>query len=172
MAKKYNYLALISWLFLTSLVFFSSMKEQIIVNKEVKKYVSTFFPEGWGFFTKNPRDPQLEVYKIEDEIAKKINMSNHSAFNFFGLSRKARVIGYESSMIASEIDKKKWKSNQTEKITYFVNDSSIIVSRKKGFKFLIPGDYILKMFEPIPYAWANKNQENNNPYSVVKVKIE
>jgi hypothetical protein len=28
------------------------------------------------------------------------------------------------------------------------------------------------MYKPIPYAWANKNQEDNNPYSLVKVKIE
>lgn len=172
MNKKYNYFVFSFWLFSATLIFFSSMKEQIVVNEKLKKQVSTFFPEGWGFFTKNPRDLQLEVYKIENKKLNKINMSNHSAFNYFGLSRKARVIGYESSIIANEVDKKNWKKNETKNMTFFMNDSSIVIQQKKGFKFLVPGEYMFKMYEPIPYAWSKKNQENNNPYSLVKVKIE
>jgi antimicrobial peptide system SdpA family protein len=172
MNKKYNYFVFSFWFFFATLVFFSSMKEQIVVNKEIKKHISTFFPEGWGFFTKNPRDLQLEVYKIKNNRVNKINMSNHSAFNYFGLSRKARVIGYESSIIANEVDKKKWKKDEVKNIVSFVNDSSVIIPKKKEFKYLVPGDYIFKMYKPIPYAWANKNQEDNNPYSLVKVKIE
>ena len=148
------------------------MKEQVVVSRKIKKYVGTFFPEGWGFFTKNPRDLQFEVYKIENKKVSRIDMSNHSAFNYFGLSRKARVIGYESSVIANEIDKKKWKKNEVKDISGFINDSSAVISQKKEFKFLIPGEYIFKMYEPIPYAWAKKNQEKNNPYSFVKVTIK
>ena len=31
--------------------------------------------------------------------------------------------------------------------------------------------YLLKLYKPIPFAWANKNQEKYAPFSVAKIKI-
>ena len=51
---------------LAVLVFFSSFETQLVVNDNLKRKLNIIFPEGWGFFTKNPRDLGLEVYKIEN----------------------------------------------------------------------------------------------------------
>ena len=60
--KFYYFITLIFWITGFFIVFFSAFKEQVVVPYNCQQFVSLILPQGWGFFTKNPRDPLLEVY--------------------------------------------------------------------------------------------------------------
>ena len=62
--------------------------------------IQNLVPQGWGFFTRSPRERLHQIYKLEhadNNIISKapIAISNSSIKNFFGLSRKARRIHLE-----------------------------------------------------------------------------
>ena len=162
---------LLSWTLLALLVFFSSFKEQVFLNESIQKQLSVIFPEGWGFFTKSPRDLIMQVYKIENDTVNSISMSTHSKEAILGLSRKPRVIGYEASIIANEIPKSFWKDNTTNNLTHYINDSTLII-KKNNFKYFKKGDYLFKLYKKVPYAWAKKNQEEFNPFKIARIKIQ
>ena len=151
--------------------FFASQKSQLIINDNFKKNISLIFPQGWGFFTKNPRDLVLEIYIIKNKKLYYIDVSNLSLKNKFGFSRSSRVIGYELSTIASKIQKNEWKESTNKDINNHINDKAIILQNNATFNYLKKGEYLIKAFKPIPYAWSKSKQEKFNPISVVKIKM-
>jgi antimicrobial peptide system SdpA family protein len=165
-------LIFICWLTLGVIVFLASFKAQIILDNKIQKQINYIFPEGWGFFTKNPRDLLMDVYRIEDHGITRVDMSNHSWSNKFGLSRKVRVIGYESSIIIAEIPNYFWKEGTLNNAFIHVKDSTLTVKSPKHFNHLTNGEYLFKIYKQIPYAWAKKGQEQYTPSKFAKIRIE
>lgn len=170
-SKTLDKIILFSWVLLALLVFFSSFKEQVFVNKNIQKQLNVVFPEGWGFFTKNPRDLIMQVYSIENDTINYISMSTHSRLSILGISREPRVIGYEASIIANEIPKSFWKDNTSYNLMNHINDSILIIE-KNNFKHFKKGDYLFKLYKKIPYAWSKKNQEEFNPFKISRIQIK
>ena len=162
---------LIIWGCFILIVFISSFNEQIMLPENFKKEVNIIFPQGWSFFTKDPRSYRLLAYSLNGSKIEKLSIQNQSFSNIFGLSRKARVIGYESSIIANKILPKNWKDMVGERLDSLVGCKSIKLKPEKNFKYLTGGYYIFKLYKPIPYTWANKKQEMNNPSKLAKVEI-
>ena len=82
------------------LIFISSFKDSVMgVYFEGKQYINAFFPQGWGFFTKDPREKMIELHIEENGHLKRIDFLNNSALNYFGLTRKSRRIGMDVSII-------------------------------------------------------------------------
>ncbi|MBP2834092.1 SdpA family antimicrobial peptide system protein [Aquimarina sp. U1-2] len=160
------------WLIGAILVFFSSFANQILIDSTIQRQISYAFPEGWGFFTKNPRDLLMEVYKkMENGEFKKIDVSNHSFSNAFGLSRKVRMIGYEASVISSGITQKNWVQNNSNLLQDHIHDSIKVIKSTIKNTYLTEGEYIFKVFRPVPFVWANQNQEAFNPTKFVRIKL-
>ncbi|KOP37674.1 SdpA family antimicrobial peptide system protein [Flavobacterium sp. WLB] len=163
---------ILGWSLFGVFTFFSSLKSQLIINENVKEVSNKISPQGWGFFTKNPRDPILSIYKIKNGELLEIDISNQSLKNSCGFSRSARMIGYEMSKVAEKIRIKDWKQNLNGNMSDHLNDSVISIDSKHQFRHLTKGEYLLKLYSPIPYAWAKFDQEKYNRFSVVKVNIK
>lgn len=169
--KFFEKIIFLCWLLLSIIVFFSSIDEQLVVSNKLKKQINTIFPEGWGFFTKSPRDQMLDVYRINNDSLEYISMSTHSKRSLFGLSRSPRIIGYESSMMINEIPIEKWKNDISANFLNHIKDTAFIIKRKEHFKYFKEGEYLFNIYRQIPYAWSNNNQERNNPIRIVKIGI-
>lgn len=160
------------WSFFGFLVFFSSFESQLILNDKLKTFFNSITPEGWGFFTKNPRDFVLEVYEIKNDKIYQIDIKNNSPNYYFGMSREARLIGYEISTILEEISKKKWVDSKTKNIYKHISDITIEVKNKRYLNHFKQNKiYLIKIFKPIPYSWSKKNQERFNPFYIIKFKL-
>lgn len=159
------------WIFTLAIVFVSSLKTQIVLSEGMKTKLNTIFPEGWSFFTRNPREPLLESFNIVDNNLVPIPLSNSSSENFFGFSRKSRVKGFEASMIVSDIPSNIWKEDTGIDYKKHINDSVINIKPKQSNTYFKKGVYLFVLKKPIPWAWAGKNQEKYAPYSVAKVKV-
>lgn len=159
-----------AWSIASLMIFFSSFKEQVFIPKKVQKHIGTIFPEGWGFFTKNPRDPLLEVYEVKNDILTLTTIKNQSAQNIFGLSRKSRIVGYESSMIANEVLPKYWSKDKMGNLHQLKMDTIFSIKNNNN-KYLKKGIYLFVTYEMVPFAWAKQNQNANNPINYIFVNI-
>ena len=169
---EFKLIIIFGWTLFGLTVFFSSLKSQLILNENVKTITNNLFPQGWAFFTKNPRDLVLRIYKIEKGKLLEIDISNQSLKNKMGFSRSARIIGYEMSKVAETVKITDWKQNSTSNIYDHLNDKTIIVNSQFPFKHLTKGEYLLKLYRPVPYAWAKFNQEKFNAFSIAKINIK
>lgn len=160
------------WILVSFAVFFSSIEEQLIIDDNFRRQINLIFPEGWGFFTKSPRDFHLEVYKLEYNELKLVTIKNQSTNNLIGFSRKIRVVSYEASILASQIEEVDWVDKLEKDFTKDIDKlRPVEIKVNQNFKYMNKGTYIFKLFKITPFAWAKNNQELNNPVKISKVKI-
>ncbi|MFI9568833.1 SdpA family antimicrobial peptide system protein [Streptomyces rishiriensis] len=80
---------------------------------KVKHAVANMAPQGWSFFTKSPRDPELVPYKKIKGDCKNISITPHaSPHNAFGLDRRSRAQGVEIALLLSAAQKDDWRQCQ------------------------------------------------------------
>lgn len=155
---------------MTFLIFFSSLKEQIVLSKETQKMISTIFPEGWSFFTKNPQNQTLVVYQIIEGNLILKTVDNHNSKNIFGLSRYSRIISYEASMLANEAMKLVWREDlmgNLKKLDFNRSGKIKVINNRH----LINGTFLLILYKPIPYAWSKSSQEKNIPIKYITIQV-
>src|SRR4030095_4783202 len=75
-----------------------------------KTSIMAIIPEGWGFFTRNPRETDLYLYFLKDKHwVMNPNAPISSCRNSFGLNRLPRAQSVELGMILSKINDTCWK---------------------------------------------------------------
>ncbi len=159
------------WIGFGLIILLSSFKNNLVLSPALSAKVRGYFPEGWGFFTKEPREELMDVYFINNFGLQEADLANVSAGNLFGLSRESRMKGYELSMILSKIPRKFWKSGNRRNLMSHINDLPVKVKDVKNFKYFSHGRLLIKMHKPVPWIWANRGQEENTPFKVLRIDI-
>jgi antimicrobial peptide system SdpA family protein len=159
------------WIFWFGLLYFFILgfNPTIIYKHEVKKNFMFVFPQGWGFFTRSPREAMVDAYKEENGNLNLVTVLNSSSDNYFGLSRNSRVAGMEMSEVINHVSNVSWKNGKGALKAPSTISDTIKLSRKlTHFK---PGVYVLHQYKVVPFAWVKQHQEKYAPYLVAKVYI-
>ncbi|MFH6993129.1 SdpA family antimicrobial peptide system protein [Flavobacterium sp. FlaQc-48] len=171
--KKYLYPTLIVgfWIIFLSYIFEASIP---IPSNETFKRKATFFniiPQGWGFFTRDPRENEIWTYQILNNTAIKVTQTNGNLNNFYGASRKNRLISIELGLLVSQIHTSSWinmkggklildKKIHTDTILNSLNPCNI-----KGNLFIVEQ-------ERVPWAWSKNLHTIVMPYKYAKVYVK
>ena len=172
--KIFRYIILAFWSFAVIFIFSASLKNEIIfIDRDLKKNISTIFPQGWGFFTKSPRDQAYFCYELEDTKYIPFTIKNCSYDNLFGFSRKARIIGYESSQVIEKIYKlNEWSKVQGEFNLYYIPKKTVTVVVAKKLNYFKDKKYLFVRYFPIPWAWNGRGQEKYRPIEYLLVDLK
>lgn len=135
-----------------------------------------FMPEGWGFFTRNARESQYLMYRIDYPQHKLeiITEKNSSFSSLGGLSRYSRRLNLEFRRLTSSIPDSCWikKEGKMTQIKYDIQPYIISLSGfKDGILYIKRGDYIAVSFEPIPWAWSKYPDNFSTEYKLVKISL-
>lgn len=97
-------------IFLTYLLLFLNNTDTTINVSSKAKYINTlFFPQGWAFFTVNPREEEMAVYKITKDGGKSLLVENSFSPKYlWGINRvnTARLIQFMIIYSKNGLDKK------------------------------------------------------------------
>ena len=169
--KKLYLIALIlGWLVGCVIVICTSVGHtpfQLKSSDKIKAF--QMLPQGWGFFTRDPREDKLFVYKISGDELYKITQPNFSADNLFGLSRLGRMTQMQASNLIlqnfskfQDCDKKDPMECLTDSIYRFEN----------SFKNkLLRGKYLIKKEPALPWAWSRNRRDKSDPYQILMVEV-
>ncbi|UOQ71517.1 SdpA family antimicrobial peptide system protein [Hymenobacter cellulosilyticus] len=123
--------------------------------------IFSFFPEGWGFFTRSPRGDKYVLYKVESaQSLTPVHFKNASAESLYGFSRKSRRVNMEIGRVASlvKMDSSWVRVEDNDQIIAAVKFHGREIARsafnQKQFRFIAPGTYILKKYKIAPWSWA------------------
>jgi len=178
---KFKYTLFASFLFLfalvgISVVFVSSIPFNPIQHKfDFVKEVYTYTPQGWAFFTRDAREEQIYIYKInENGELKKINQKHANTDNFFGVSHRVSKMFVEADIITSMIGKKNfyfttWNYDQN---IYGEIPNNFVEVKNPIKNPVLCGDYLLVYHKIIPWAWNKSNKKMKMPAKVIKIKVQ
>ena len=137
--------------------------------------IMTFIPEGWGFFTRNPREPDLHLFILKNNRwVKNPNMPISNFRNAMGLSRLPRAQSVEIAMLISKVKENDWKTSELNINNLELKNPSIITI-KELFPYAILKDTLCIVQQaPIPWAWSWNRSVLKMPskYIVINVRDE
>jgi antimicrobial peptide system SdpA family protein len=170
MKTRFYYLAIncIVLLFAYNL-FFSSIKFNAQTpTHRLSKVMKRTIPQGWGFFTKSPREDIIELYKVNNNHSiEKMELRNTSYKNFFGASRQNRKIAMEVSIISELVPDSLWSDNtDITKLNVPQNKTKV---DGKNLKYLKSNEYVLVKRKIVPWAWMEIVKPNQIPYEIAHV---
>jgi antimicrobial peptide system SdpA family protein len=140
-----------------------------------KNFSNVIFPEGWAFFTRNPRENKMFMYKIlPNNELQEVSMKNSEAGAYFGIDRKNRVIYAKISKIIDDVKPEYWNdfSLIENKITKNEIDNLSVLSIKATGP-MIYGDFVIMIKKITPFAWycGTKNKiKTDSRLIILKIK--
>jgi antimicrobial peptide system SdpA family protein len=130
-------------------------------------------PEGWAFFTRNPREPDIVLYKkikgqwMHDPINPLSMISN-----WWGLDRRPRAQSTEMAMILHSIPQDLWVScdSSIENCLTNFTDSVILQINNTVPRPVLCDTVAVQLLPPVPWAWS-KNRNLVMPYRLIYIKV-
>ncbi|MUK90365.1 SdpA family antimicrobial peptide system protein [Ornithinibacillus sp. L9] len=133
--------------------------------------IETWLPQGWGFFSKDPREPSFQIISVEDS-EEVVYWPNNRVKNYFGLKRLGRSQGIEAGLISSKLSQDSLVDCEDDPRTCLENfKESIEVENPTPLPTLC-GDLGIVYQEPVPWAWSKNSKEITMPSQVVRVNVE
>lgn len=158
----------IFWVTLTLITLLSFVPfNPLSTSYKTKVQTLSLIPQGWGFFTRNPREPQISAYT---RIGKKwVLQTFPNATYALGASRKMRVQSGELEMILRPVDDKSWKDDLGS-IETLISSNMITLYNPRN-QPLMCGEYLVVSKAPIPWAWSRAQTMTQYPYRYLHIYV-
>ncbi|MFK7846785.1 MAG: SdpA family antimicrobial peptide system protein [Rhodothermales bacterium] len=129
-----------------------------------KMVFTSILPEGWAFFTRDPRQPSLYGYKNVNGSWVIHENQNSRLSNLLGVQRKSRTLGLELDVIVSQRGDSSWVECEDEINICYQHDSlnPIPVNNTTVVKTLC-GEFIVQERKPVPWAWSSNYKNIHLP---------
>jgi antimicrobial peptide system SdpA family protein len=132
--------------------------------------VNTIFPESFAFFTKDPKDKQLELFNVTNGVIEKINIKTNALENKFGLSRVSRRKAYELGMVIQNIPDSIWQKVEGNKIPKLKLAKPYSIDRPNNLKLISNGQYLIYYYKPIEWEFNHLKTTSKGDYVYVEIK--
>jgi antimicrobial peptide system SdpA family protein len=135
--------------------------------------VRYFAPEGWAFFTRDPREERFKAFvRTRDGVWSDALTSPHSrAANLFGLNRRSTAQGIEIGLLLTEIPEKAWQGCRGE-----ISDCLPALAVSNSIQNVSPqptlcGDVGISAQKPVPWAWSRSRTKIIMPSRLLRLKV-
>ena len=116
--------------------------------------ITTMLPEGWAFFTRNPREPQWFAYSLSAKGWARVEQRHASSVNYFGFARRAPLQMMELGALISQSADTSWMSFPADTDPLQVRAPALTV-HNPSVRPILCGDVLVVEREPVPWAWSS-----------------
>ncbi len=167
------YSILIVYGIILSLIGLASLPENPLTpGFATKKIFKSVMPQGWGFFTRNPRENQLFLFRVVDNSLELVNNSENSlSHNLYGLRRIHSAIGIEFGVLLNRVKDSDWIECDSSIYSCVQNEviPSVIIKNMNPEPILC-GDFVVVEQEVVPWVWYNSSNINM-PLKFTKISV-
>ncbi len=141
-------------------------------SRAVQRNLIAITPQGWSFFTRNPREAVDRIYRRVDNEWIHATVANSSARNFFGLKRDARALSVELASLLTGIPHEKWQACRSSLTEYLEMETikSVPVENRSLMQSLC-GDILVQRRPPVPWAWSKRMKRIHMPSRIVRLDV-
>lgn len=129
-------------------------------------------PEGWAFFTRNPREPRPFLYRLDGATWASASLGPHArASNAFGMNRRARAQGVELGLLLEGVPSRSWK--RCEEAPLGCLDAAPAAARvaNRSPRPSLCGTIGVVRQAPVPWAWARAPKPVVMPSNVIRLEV-
>ena len=138
---------------------------------EDRNFIRTFTPQGWAFFTRDPREERFSVYGNDDDAWRPLlAMPLASAENMFGLSRVGRANAVEYGMLYADIPAETWTECRGSHAACLDQLQTSATLDNAAPVPAICGDVGVVVQPPVPWVWS-RNERIEMPLRAVRVRV-
>ncbi len=133
-----------------------------------------FIPEGWAFFTRNPKEEDYIPYVYKNKKLSKIERYPiFSEENSWGFDRGYKAISMEVAATLKKVNQQDWNKKNNYNLTEIKDSIYNVKIIKTTFKYPVLLDTICVIaIEPIPWAWNSISSQQDYPCKYIYIKIE
>ena len=162
------------WGLVVVLVLFGSVPESPFPwTPEERLTLTALAPEGWAFFTRNPREPVQELYRRRNGEWVPYERANFSVHNWLGMKRLSTIENVElQHLLRKAGPDSTWTQcsddlqacRRTHEL-YTVQVKNTTATRRFCDSLLV------RKHKPVPWAWSDAASPVVMPSSVVQLNI-
>ncbi len=141
------------------------------LSDDVRNTVMGLMPEGWGFFTKSPRDPEMQVAVLQNGRFIKLNIvSSFNAKYAFGFDRLSRAQGLEIDGLLSQLRTSRLWHDCQQNVSVCAQHLPVQKQVVNSVQFqTLCGNLVL--FERRPIPWAYRDSKAVMPSRLTRVEV-
>lgn len=154
--------------------FVSTLSQNVVpISGAEKDVIRSFFPQGWGFFTRNPREPKYKLYELTESNAPLlVNFKITSQENLFGFSRKGSRICMEMIRIQNKLpNTSEWTTSKLDIDQFNSDNFDLIEIDQKELFYIEPGKYIIKEYYITPWNWLKYPDNYKEEYKYYSFEL-
>ncbi|MFC0187225.1 SdpA family antimicrobial peptide system protein [Fictibacillus aquaticus] len=141
------------------------------MSKDSKILYSSLLPQGWGFFSKSPRDTLLGMHEANEESLK-VLFPTMRFENALGLYRKGRSQGVEMGGLSMHIKKEDWTKCDGKSLEECEASANEITIENKTPEPLLCGEYYFTQEEIVPWSYYKYSDSGSEVKEVVRADIK
>ncbi|MGM0843697.1 MAG: SdpA family antimicrobial peptide system protein [Bacillota bacterium] len=141
------------------------------IPKKLSTSIMEYFPQGWGFFSKDPRDGYFYVIDLQSE---KLGASwpNMTLSNWAGLKRFGRSQGIELGRLYAQVGEQSMIECTETPLVCLKNQDDVINVINDSPSPTIIGEVGIVKQESVPWAWSKKVDKETMPSKIVRLNVD
>lgn len=142
-------------------------------EEQVRPIARILAPEGWNFFTRNPREERaLPFTRRADGAWVSAHAGPHAQPRYaFGLNRVSRAQGVEIGLLLGGISNSAWETCQGTISMCLASAGPPLHLRNVSPAATLCGDVGLALQEPLPWAWIESRDEVTMPSRFARLEV-
>lgn len=134
--------------------------------------IRQILPQGWGFFTKSPRDEEFYIYRrTAHGWQNAFDGPQATPRNFLGLSRATRAEGGELGLLTMGIDSKAFLTCRTSNRACIERQRRVIKVVNTQPNPFYCGEIALAYRKPVPWLWQYEFKGVSMPVRVLRMNV-
>lgn len=158
---------------LASWVFLAALDHSPISLPRSARAIRAVVPEGWKFFTRDPREEHLFVWTRPPAGAWQDRGLGPSASprHFLGLRRTARAQGAEVALLLTQVPAERWHTCERE-ISHCLRALPSAPSiTNPDANPTVCGEIAFVLRKPVPWAWQRQLEGFTMPSRIAKIRV-
>jgi antimicrobial peptide system SdpA family protein len=146
----------------------------IRMNYKSSHSIRMLFPQGWAFFTKSPRDENIQIYQLVNGKLEVMPGQRQATFeHLMGVKRDARAMSVEYATMLYDIPPTKWVKCEVNPSEFIKKHPMAAVKVKNKTPLaLLHGDIYLISQATVPWAWAKFAKNVTLPSNILHLNIQ
>ena len=163
----------VAWGFALLMVHAGSMPQNPLpYSMKLQQNVTLLFPQGWAFFTRDPREATERIYRRTPAGLREVSYACSSRRNLFGIRRDARAVHVELVHLLSRAPMQLWRrcEGSAARCAAEVREPPISLGNGTPLQRLC-GDLIIVRRPPVPWAWSGARRRIDMPGTVLSLRV-
>jgi len=163
----------LAWLAIVVVIVLGVLPQSaILTTYHFRKTLVAAVPEGYGFFTRDPQETRVLIYRWDGRKVTPANEADYRGFGFAGLSRKSSTRGLEMKVAMTAVPKDRWtpcKSAIEPCLRESLVPTKIVPAMSSR---TLCGRFVLRQQKPVPWAWARSSHRIQMPSTIALVDYD